>query len=80
MSPELKVELRQTTMAFERRFGDDLAALRSGRNLGPLAIRHGVDEKQLEEARGVLNALDKAQAEERTRSQLRSLDRGSPIR
>lgn len=79
LSPELKVELRRITSAFERRFGDDIAALRSG-NLGPLATRHGVDEKQLESARGVLNSLDKAQAEERTRSQLRSLDRGGPIR
>ncbi|MBL8580413.1 MAG: Fic family protein [Mesorhizobium sp.] len=82
LSPELKVELRQTTSAFERRFGDDLAALRSGRNLnlGPLATRHGVDEKQLEEARGVLKALDQAQAQERTRAGLRSLDRGGPTR
>jgi fido (protein-threonine AMPylation protein) len=80
LSPELKVELRQTTNAFERRFGDDLAALRSGKNLGPLATRHGVDEKQLEEGRGVLNALDRAQAQERTRAQLRSLDRHGPIR
>lgn len=80
LSPDLKVELRRITSAFERRFGDDLAELRSGRNLGPPATRHGLDEKQLEEARGVLNALDKAQAEERTRSQLRSLDRGGPTR
>ncbi|MEQ8933919.1 MAG: Fic family protein [Zhengella sp.] len=80
LSPDLKVELRQTTSAFERRFGDDLAALRSGKNLGPLATRHGVDEKQLEEARGVLKALDRAQAQVRTRAQLRSLDRGGPIR
>ena len=80
LSPDLKVELRQTTSAFERRFGDDLAALRSGKNLGPLAARHGVDEKQLVEARGVLKALDRAQAQERTRAQLRSLDKGGPIR
>lgn len=78
LSPDLKVELRQTASAFERRFGDDLAALRSGKYLGPLAARHGVDEKQLEEARGVLNALDRAQAQERTR--LRSLDKDGPIR
>ena len=80
LSPDLKVELRQTTSAFERRFGDDLAALRSGKNLGPLAARHGVDEGQLKEARGVLNALDRAQAQERTRAQLWSLDRGGPTR
>ncbi len=80
LSPELKVELRQTTSAFERRFGDDLAALRSGRNLDPLAARHGVDERQLEEARGVLIALDSAQTQERTRAQLPSLDRGGPTR
>ena len=80
LSPELKVELRQTTSAFERRFGDDLAALRSGKNLGPLATRHGVDEKRLEEATGVLKALDRAQAQECTRAQLRSLDRHGPTR
>ncbi|SDG99553.1 Fic family protein [Pelagibacterium luteolum] len=80
LSPDLKVELRQTTSAFERRFGDDLAALRSGKNLGPLATRHSVDEKQLEEARGVLNSLDRAQAQERSRAQLRSLDRHGPTR
>jgi len=80
LSPDLKVELRQTTSAFERRFGDDLAALRSGKNLGPLATRHGVDEKQLEEARGVLNLLDRAQAQERTRAQLRSLEKSGPTR
>lgn len=78
LSPDLKVELRQTTSAFERRFGDDLAALRSGKNLGPFATRHGVDEKQLEEARGVLSALDKAQAQERSRA--RSFDRGGLTR
>ena len=80
LSPDLKVELRQTTSAFEHRFGDDLAALRSGTNLGPLAIRQGIDVKQLEEARGVLNALDRAHAQARIRAQLRSLDRGGPIR
>ncbi len=80
LSPDLKVELRQTTSAFERRFGDDLGALRSGKNLGPLATRHGVDEKQLEEARGVLKELDRAQAQERSRAQLRSLDRHGPTR
>lgn len=80
LSPDLKVELRQSTGAFERRFGDDLVALRSGKNLGPLAARHGVDERQLEEARGVLNALDRAQAQERTRAQLRSLDWSGPAR
>ncbi|MFZ1812826.1 MAG: hypothetical protein WAU16_00095, partial [Rhizobiaceae bacterium] len=80
LSPDLKVELRQTTSAFERRFGDDLAALRSGKNLGPLATRHGVDEKRLEEATGVLKALDRAQAQECTRAQLRSLDRHGPTR
>ena len=80
LAPDLKVELRQTTSAFERRFGDDLAALRSGKNLGRLAIRHGVDEKQLEEARGVLKVLDRAEAQERTRAQLRCLDRDGPTR
>ena len=80
LSPDLKVELRQITSAFERRFGDDLEALRFGKNLGSLATRHGVDEKQLEEARGVLKTLDRAQAQERTRAQSPSLDRHGPTR
>jgi fido (protein-threonine AMPylation protein) len=80
LSPDLKAELRQNTSAFERRFGDDLAALRSGKNLGLLATRHGVDEKQLEQARGVLKALDRAQAQVRTKAQLSSLNRHGPTR
>ncbi|WP_404406861.1 Fic/DOC family protein [Pelagibacterium halotolerans] len=80
LSGDLKAELRMVRSAFERRFGDDLAVLRAGRNLEGLAARHGIDEKQVSDARRVLQRLGKAASQQRAQAEVRSLDRGGPIR
>jgi hypothetical protein len=72
LSVDLQSELQQTRSAFDERFGEDLAALRTARDLDALATETGIPMARLAEAQAVLTQLDegeaRVQAEERTRA------------
>lgn len=68
LSDELATELRNSLEAFNQRFGDDAAHLRTMVKFRPgLAERHGIDQITLQEARIAIRKLDKGLANLRDR-------------
>ncbi|GGA64102.1 hypothetical protein GCM10011499_38160 [Pelagibacterium lentulum] len=80
MPDTLRGELRSITGAFDRRFGEDLAALRAGKAIDQLAQRHGLDPNVLASARDVLSQLDKGIKQARAQDRAQTVSRGGPVR
>lgn len=85
LSDDQAAEVRRVVKAFEQRFGEDVARLRSKEWFKPeLATKHGVDPDRFQDIRATLRRLDKglAQVREQERSLERSqtMTRGGPTR
>lgn len=63
-----RAELAGVKSALERRFGDDLGALRGGKHLQTLASRHGLDKAVLDKAREMVSQVDKGVQQSRAQA------------
>lgn len=83
LSVSHKAELKNLMLALERRFGNDLTAIRTGQG-ADLATKHRLDAKQLERTKGALKVLDEGQnvvrAEARAKDKAQVQERGGPVR